>query len=110
MEEFVYLIIYGKNLVRNSQCYKETYISMSELNEYNDIFTLINSNKNETNWAWGINIIKTKDNKYEEDWDIFKMYPTINKDKLKKFIKILPEGITKIESVKMYIGSKYKII
>ena len=38
------------------------------------------------------------------------MYPEISSDILHEFNKYLPDGITKIESIKVFSGEKIKII
>lgn len=115
MELIDYLIVYGHDTLRGGSCYKETEISCDDLIKYMDIIKSIIVHKDEEiNWVWGSDIIPNKDKKvpykYIERYRLFDLYPDLSKSKLLDFQKFLPNGITKIESIKIFRGEKVKII
>lgn len=105
-----YLIIYGINTCSNLSCFCEKIINSDELEKFKDIIKLVKDNTNKDNWIWTNYVELDKDGKYIEHRLIYDMYPTISHKILDKFGQLLPSGITKIKSIKIYKGQKIKII
>lgn len=111
METKDYLIVYGKNTARGFSCYKETEISCNDMVKYMPIIRKINLNiNNDENWCGGIVIEKTNDGKYIEHNLLHELYPEFDHKLLDEFTNYLPNGITHIESIKIFSGEKIKII
>ena len=111
MEEIKdYLIIYGINTCRNLPCFCEKIIDYNELDKFKDIIKLVKEKENGDNWVWTIYLELDENGKYQEHHFIYDMYPTISHEILDAFGDMLPGGITKIESIKIYKGQKIKII
>lgn len=115
MELKDYLIVYGQNTFRGGPCYKETEISCDDLIKYMDIIkTIILHKDDKINWISGIDLVPNNDPNipcvYLEHYRLFEMYPELSKRKLLDFQHFLPDGITKIESIKIFRGEKVKII
>ena len=111
MEENVtYLIIFGKNVQRGWTCYKESIINEEDLNKYKIILDKLSQSQNEKlNWAWGV-YLQTDNNNYKEIHNLYEFYSDIDPKLLDSFSEYLPGGITKIESIKIFKGTKIKII
>lgn len=111
MEIKDYLIIYGMSVERGYPCYKETEIECDELVKYMPIISAINKNiGNTTNWSNGITIERISDGVYVEHNHLYEMYPEFSKELLNGLSKYFPDGITHIESIKIFSGQKIKII
>ena len=115
MEIKDYLIVYGKDTLRGGSCYKETEISCDDIVKYMDIIkTIILHKDDDINWISGVDLILNKDPNipftYIERYRLFELYPDLPKRKLLDFQYFLPNGITKIESIKIFRGEKVKII
>ena len=109
MEIKDYLIVYGHNTVRGGSCYKESIINCNDLVKFSEVIKTIINNQNTNNWSSGI-YIEIENNKYVTHDRLNEMYPEISSDILHEFNKYLPDGITKIESIKVFSGEKIKII
>ena len=115
MELKDYLVVYGKNTLRGGSCYKETEISCDDIIKYMDIIKAIILHKDDDkNWICGVDLIPNTDPNipyaYIEHYRLFELYPDLSKRKLLDFQAFLPDGITKIESIKIFRGEKVKII
>ena len=115
MEIKDYLIVYGKDTLRGGSCYKETEISCDDIIKYMDIIkTIILHKDDEINWISGVDLIPNNNPNipyaYLEHYRLFELYPDLEKRKLLDFQYFLPNGITKIESIKIFRGEKVKII
>lgn len=105
-----YLIVYGQNVLRGKACYKETEIDCNDLVDYMPIIKKIYENlSKKENWTGG-KILDCKDGKYIEHNRLYDMYPEFNHSLLDQFTNYLPNGITHIESIKIFRGEKIKII
>lgn len=105
-----YLVVYGINTQRaNLSCFSETLIDENELDKFMNLIKLIEQNPYKTNWVWTTYLEKNQ-NTYINHKYIYDMYPMIDKNILDNFGKYLPEGITRIVSIKIYKGEKIKII
>lgn len=106
-----YLIVYGHNYQRGESCYKETEIECNELVKYMPIIKKIHDTPNNNkNWTGGITIERLSDSTYIEHVKLYDMYPEFNHKLLDEFNNYLPNGITHIESIKIFSGEKIKII
>ena len=109
MYKMDYLIVYGRNVQRNLPCYRETEMTKAP-DEFCDIIKAIEDNMSEDkNWTGGVTL-EPKDGRYVETHHIYEMYPQFSHDVIDEFSKYLPEGITKIESIKIFRGEKIKLI
>ena len=105
-----YLIIYGFNTVNNLPCISEHIVNNNELDQFKEIIELIKKNTNIINWEWTRYIQEDKNGNFIEKNLISDMYPTINKNILNDFAKLLPSGITKIKRIEIFKGEKIQIL
>ena len=106
-----YLIVYGHNLRRGGSCYKETEINCDDLVRFMPIIKTIHDNIDKTmNWIGGITLERTSDGHYIEHNHLYEMYPQFDPKLLDELSEYLPDGITHIESIKIFSGQKIKII
>ena len=111
MEIKDYLIVYGKSIDRGYPCYKESEINCNELIKYMPLIKKITDNINSTyNWNGGIIVERLENGTYIEHNKLYELYPDIDSNLLKDFNNYLPDGITHIESIKIFSGQKIKII
>ena len=106
-----YLIVYGHNAQRGGSCYKETEIECNELVKYMPIIKKIHDTLNKfENWSGGRTLECTNDGTYIEHNHLYEMYPQFDPKLLDELSEYLPDGITHIESIKIFSGQKIKII
>lgn len=110
-ENVIYLIVFGQNVQRGLSCYKESIINDGDLEKYKEILDILSTSQDkELNWAWGIYVAKDSNDKYIEHHRIYEFYKNIDPNLLDSFSSLLPGGITKIESIKIFKGTKIKVI
>lgn len=110
MEVKDYLVVYGHNTVRGGSCYKESIIDCNDLVKFTEIIkTIINSKDKDVNWTSGIDL-EHIGNTYIKHDRLIEMYPNLSPVLLHEFCMYLPDGITKIESIKIFSGEKIKIV
>ena len=111
MEVKDYLIIYGHSYRCNIGCYKEQEINPNDIVKFTplikEIEKLVNS---ERNWNTSVLLERDELGNYHEHHLLYDMYPMINPNLLEEFSKLLPNNISKIESIKIFSGQKIKIL
>ena len=108
MEVKDYLIVYGHNTVRGGSCYKESIINCNDLVKFSEVIKTIINNQNTNNWSSGI-YIEIENERYVTHDRLNEMYPEISSDILHEFNKYLPDGITKIESIKVFLPPQFRL-
>lgn len=111
MEIKDYLIIYGHGIRNPKGCYRELEINQNDIVKFCPLIKEIeNLNGVECNWDTTIMLERQEDGTYYEHHLLYDMYPMIEPKLLDEFTKLLPNHITKIESIKIFSGQKIKIM
>lgn len=111
MEVKDYLIIYGHSYRCNAGCYREQEINPNDIVKFapliKEIEKLVSSDRN---WNTSVVLERNEFGKYYEHHLLYDMYPMIDPKLLEEFNKLLPNNISKIESIKIFSGQKIKIM
>ena len=111
MEIKDYLIIYGYGVRSPKGCYKEQEINPNDIVKFSPLIKEIEKKDNEDcNWNACIMLERQEDGTYYEHHLLYDMYPMISHKLLDEFNEILPNHISKIESIKIFSGQKIKIM
>lgn len=111
MEVKDYLIIFGYGFRSPQGCYRELEINPNDIVKFTPLIQEIEKkNKDEYNWNATIMLERQEDGTYYEHHLLYDMYPMIEPKLLDEFTQLLPNHITKIESIKIFSGQKIKIM
>lgn len=111
MEVKDYLIIYGHSFRMTNGCYREQEINPNDIVKFSQLIKEIERHSNnECNWDTTIMLERQKDGTYKEHHLLYDMYPMIDPKLLNEFNELLPNHISKIESIKIFSGQKIKIM
>ena len=84
---------------------KLSKISINDLNEIYELLKLITNYSDNYNWTWKTELVKdsSKPSGWKYEYIVYKMYNTISKETIKKFMKYLPsKAIDRIDSFRVY--------
>lgn len=110
MEVKDYLIIYGYGVRSPKGCYRELEINPNDIVKFTPLIKEIEKKDDECNWDGTIMIEKDSEGNYIEHHLLYDMYPFIEPQLLDEFEMLLPDNITKIDSIKIFSGQKIKIM
>ena len=103
METTYQLVVTGSNYYYGER-QKVTKLTLKEYNEIESVaIAVIHNSQNSYNWCNGTKLVKddSKPSGWREELLVYDMYRYIPREQLKKFIRVVPNGVDMVRSVEL---------